>query len=95
LRSRPGYRLLHAGLGRGRLRLGEQLAPFDGRAYTQRQQCDPADANRQVDEKQLACDHTGDQQTDRHDNEKRTEADHMRSPSGPCRSLLPTGARDA
>jgi len=94
LRGVRGRRLLHVGLRCGRLRLTEQLTPLDCSTYTQRQQGDPTDANRQVDEQQLACDHTSDQQTDRHDNEKRTEADHMRSPSGSCRSLLPTGARE-
>ena len=94
LRGLRGHRLLHVGLRCGRLRLTEQLTPLDCSTYTQRQQGDPTDANRQVDEQQLACDHTSDQQTDRHDNEKRTEADHMRSPSGSCRSLLPTGARE-
>jgi hypothetical protein len=82
-----GHRFPHIGLGYGRLRLTGQLTPLDGSTYAQRQQGDPADANRQVDEQQLACDNTSDQQTDRHGNEKRTEPDHMRSPSGSCRFL--------
>ncbi len=80
-----GHRFLCADVRCGRLRITEQLTPLDGRTYAQRQQGDPADGNRQVDEHQLAGDHTGDEQTDRHDNEKRTEADHSRSPSRPCR----------
>ncbi len=96
LRGQCGHRFLRADVRCGRLRITEQLTPLDGRTYAQRQQGDPADGNRQVDEHQLAGDHTGDEQTDRHDNEKRTEADHSRSPSRPCRPLLiPTGARDA
>jgi hypothetical protein len=94
MRDQCGHRLLGANLRYGRLRRAEQLPPLDGRTYTQRQQGNPADGNRQVDEQQLAGDDTSDEQTNRHDYEKRTEADHSRSPSRSCRPL-PTGARDA
>ena len=57
----------------GRLGFAKQFRPLDGGAYTQRQQGDSADADRQVDQPQLARDHTRDEQPDRDHDEKRTE----------------------
>jgi hypothetical protein len=64
-----------------------QLTPVDGRAYAQRQQGYTTHADCDVDEQQFARDHTGDQQSDRDNNEKRTEANHNAfSPAVPLRS---------
>jgi len=86
-RLRPGQ------LGLGRSLLAEQLVPLDERANTQGQQGYAAHADRDVDQHQLASDNPGDQQSERDGNQKRAEPDHGRSPSDPCRSSAPTGAR--
>ena len=88
-RRRPGQ------FGSGRLGLTEQLIPLDERTSAQGQQGYAANADRDVDQHQLAGDNPGDQQSERDGDQERAEPDHRRSPSEPRRSSAPapTGAR--
>jgi hypothetical protein len=70
-------------LGLGRRGRAEQLFPLDQRANRQGQQGYAAHADRDVDQRQLAGDDPGHQQSDRDDNEERAEPDHGRSLSDP------------
>jgi hypothetical protein len=82
-----GGRLGPGQLGFGWLGLAEQLIPLQERADAQGQQGYATDADRDVDQHQLAGDDPGDQQSERDGNQKRAEPDHRRSPSDPCRFL--------
>jgi hypothetical protein len=73
-----------SGPGLGLPRLAEQLTPLDERADAEHQERDAAHADRDVDQQKPARHDPGNQQPDRNSHEKRTEPDHMRSPSDAC-----------